>query len=443
MSLWKLKWRNSLSLATYFRDYCENVLPFDYSEFEKWDNRLKEITKKLNKKYYSDENIEDLEVENRYVVGSVGRGTAVSKTSDFDCIFKLPQDVFVRFDNRSNNGQSELLQEVREVVKSRYGLTDIKGDGQVVSIQFKASPKGVIELVPAFEQKNGDFKYPCSHNGGSWKITKPTPEINECKRLDNDTEGHFINFCRLLRQWKNNNGIVFKGLLIDTLVSEYFQLEVKYQLNYTDYEKHVPKLFKFLSEQDSAKKYWFALGSNQIILNDDNGKFIKKAEKVYDLLVNSNNLIEDYRKVFGNKFATSVSSEQNSKLSNEQFIEDMFPIQISYEIKLDCYITQKGFQKHSLREFLKKKLKVKIRKNLDFFISSINIPKELKGVKYFWKVRNVGEEAVRRNCQRGQIQKGGSEKYETSEFSGPHYVECYAVYEDVVIARDRINVPIV
>ncbi|MFR0821097.1 MAG: SMODS domain-containing nucleotidyltransferase, partial [Lactococcus lactis] len=116
-----------MSLATYFRDYCENVLPFDYSEFEKWDNRLKEITKKLNKKYYSDENIEDLEVENRYVVGSVGRGTAVSKTSDFDCIFKLPQDVFVRFDNRSNNGQSELLQEVREVVKSRYGLTDIKG----------------------------------------------------------------------------------------------------------------------------------------------------------------------------------------------------------------------------------------------------------------------------------------------------------------------------
>ena len=40
-----------MSLAEHFKDFCEDELPISESEFSRWHNRLKEITKKLNKKY--------------------------------------------------------------------------------------------------------------------------------------------------------------------------------------------------------------------------------------------------------------------------------------------------------------------------------------------------------------------------------------------------------
>mgnify|MGYP000899376424 FL=1 len=156
-----------MSLSEHFKDFCENELPIKESEFNKWNNRLKEITKKLNKKYYPDDEFEDIESDNCFIVGSVGRGTAIAKTSDFDCIFKLPQEIYDRFNNHSENGQSALLQEVKDEIALHYSSTKIKGDGQVVSITFTSNPAGTIELVPAFEQDNGDFKYPNTHNGDS------------------------------------------------------------------------------------------------------------------------------------------------------------------------------------------------------------------------------------------------------------------------------------
>lgn len=431
-----------MNLSEHFKDFCENELPIEKSEFNKWNNRLKEITKKLNKKYYPDDEFEDIESDNCFIVGSVGRGTAIAKTSDFDCIFKLPQEVYDRFNNHSGNGQSALLQEVKDEIALRYSSTKIKGDGQVVSITFTSNPTGTIELVPAFEQDNGDFKYPNTHDGGSWKITKPTPEISKCSRLSDETDGHFIHFCRLLRKWKNKNGFIFKGLLIDTMVSNYFESEDINSISYSDYEELIPNLFKFLSEQDKDRSYWLALGSNQQIENNDNGKFINKAQKIYNLLKNSANLIKDYRDTFGNQFAKSDSSVSNMKAPEEQFIEDMFPIHIQYDLELDCNVTQNGFRKYTLRNILNKGFKLKDKKSLEFYILNTNIPTTLNCVEYFWKVRNVGDEAVKRGCERGQIIKGSIKKYENTEFKGLHYVECYVVHEGVVVARGKIEVPI-
>ncbi|MCO5481274.1 nucleotidyltransferase, partial [Enterococcus faecalis] len=62
--------------------------------------------------------------------------------------------------------------------------------------------------------------------------------------------------------------------------------------------------------------------------------------------------------------------------------------------------------------------------------------------KWYWKVRNVGAEAVKRNCERGQIKIGTKNHTESTDFNGSHYVECYAVIGNTLIARDRVNVPI-
>ena len=62
----------------------------------------------------------------------------------------------------------------------------------------------------------------------------------------------------------------------------------------------------------------------------------------------------------------------------------------------------------------------------------------------YWKVRNRGEEAIRRDCIRGKIvrDKGAHKKIESTNFKGEHFVECYIVYKNVCITKDRISVPI-
>ena len=60
----------------------------------------------------------------------------------------------------------------------------------------------------------------------------------------------------------------------------------------------------------------------------------------------------------------------------------------------------------------------------------------------YWKVKNVGPEAERKNQLRGEILNRGSSIVEYSSFFGNHYIECYIVKNSVCVARQRINVPI-
>ena len=103
-----------------------------------------------------------------------------------------------------------------------------------------------------------------------------------------------------------------------------------------------------------------------------------------------------------------------------------------------------GFRTRILRDFLASFPQKWIPHNytLHFFIDHTDVP-GFYTVK--WKVRNVGDEAKRRNCLRGMIEDPNdvnNGRKETSNFYGPHYVECYIIKNGIVVARDRILVPI-
>ena len=340
-----------------------------------------------------------------------------------------------------HNGIIENYAEIKKELLKRYPNTKIKGDGQVVVIDF--SDGGKIELVPAFEQSDGNFKYPDSRNGGSWKTTKPKPEIEKCKSLNSNFNNHFSNLTRLIRRWKNHMGFSFKGLLIDTLISDFIDDKGISEIYYSDYNILLKDIFEYFSNQDKNREYWYALGSNQKIYNNDGAKFINKAKQALKKIEDASEekLTEVYRQLFGRKFAQSTST--TNRASNEEFIDELFSVDIRYNIVLECEITQDGFRKALLSDFLKSRFKIKNRKSLDFEIIKSDIPDNLlSDVKYYWKVRNIGAEAIRRNCERGAIFSGKIKHHEDSQFKGDHYVECYAVLDNTVIARDRITVPI-
>ena len=90
-------------------DFAKTLVRDD-DEVEIWQDRIDKINNKLCDKYYDSRDNQMLQV------GSIGRGTAITKTSDYAVIFKLPREVYNRFDSHENNGQSKLLQEVKEEI---------------------------------------------------------------------------------------------------------------------------------------------------------------------------------------------------------------------------------------------------------------------------------------------------------------------------------------
>ena len=423
-----------MSLELDFETFCSNIEPDNLDEMK---TTAGEIAKKLNAVYYD---LEKDTTSHLYIVGSVGRNTSVKNNSDLDLIFDLPHSVYTKFDNYESNGQSALLQEVKNYLAERYPKTNMSGDGQVVVIEFS---NYTVELVPGFKQSDDRFKYPDTHDGGSWKYTNPLSEQAECSNAEDSSDGKYYDFCRIIRAWKNQVGFEFGGLLIDTLVYNDFKSNDYYK-DEDEYYEILMSVFTYLKDCDENQSYWFAVGSNQQVKNSNNGKFVKKAKKALEKLENADNKNEALRELLGNDFPkeiTTYSEYASQRFRNtEQFIENMLRVDIRYDVELECNVTQDGWRPTLLTALLRSHGFLRKNKSLDFYIARTNCPKPYN---IYWKVRNVGRVAEEKDCIRGQIKMTNNEhQKEHTDFQGEHYVECYLVKNNVCIAKGHIDVPI-
>jgi hypothetical protein len=400
-------------------------------------SRRDEITKALNKDFRSKEG----STEHRLMVGSYGRHTAIRGVSDLDMIYILPPGLRSSYDD--DTGPRRILNRVREVLKARYPSTDVRVDQCVVRVQF-TSNKFKFEVQPAFENDDGSFDHPDTV-AEDWKLTMPRDEISATKDCNDRTSKNMRHLARMARAWKNANGVVMGGLLIDTLVHRFFSTTDAYDAAGTgSYDLMARDFFEFLAEEPD-KSFYLALGSNQRV--KVRARFQSKAKKAYNRCLEA---IEDEGKASANKkwravFGTSVplrASESSRAFDDtEEFIESMFPVDIAHSVAIDCEVTQNGWRPASLREMLRDRTLLKADKDLKFRVvdCSVDGPYELK-----WKVLNRGTDAEGRNMIRGQI-VGSSQpniRQERTTFRGEHVVECFVVKDGIVVARDRIDVPI-
>lgn len=438
-----------MSLENDFETFIGNLEPTNIGEME---TTVGEIAKKLNKNYYD---LDGDKTSHMYIVGSIGRETAIKGVSDLDILFDLPSEKYTQYDGYEGSGQSKLIQEVKKVIKERYPKTDISGDGQVVVIKFS---KYTVELVPGFKQSDNRFKYPDTNNGGSWKYTDPLSEIDESKKTAEDTDNNFKYIANMLRAWKNKQGFKFGGLLIDTITYKFLNEKTDYRnIGFNSYLDMTKALFKYIKGLNKDQAYWYALGSNQQVYNCDNGKFITKAEKAYkklkDLTETSSDINKKLRQIFGTQFPKKSTAENRTYISSynqksykdtEEFIEDYFAVDIKYNISINCKITQNGFRPMLLKKLLGEKMFLAVKKHLEFYIEEMDYEIDKEGeYDIYWKVKNEGKEAMKRDCIRGQVKRTNTKSIlESSDFIGEHYVECYIVKDGVCIAKDYIDVPI-
>jgi hypothetical protein len=220
--------------------------------------------------------------------------------------FEMPSYYFEKYNNYQTNGQSALLQSVKSSIQTTYPSTYIGGDGQVVVVEFSDGMK--FEVIPVFESNEGGFIYPDSNYGGSWKKTDPKPEIKAMKELDSRCNGNLKWLCRMMREWKLYWDVPIKGILIDSLAYEFISNWEYKENSFIYYDWMTRDFFEFL-QTESAKDYWFAPGSYDLIYNTDSFEY--KAKRCYNISLEAISYASDgyeytsrtkWREIFGTTY---------------------------------------------------------------------------------------------------------------------------------------------
>jgi predicted nucleotidyltransferase len=182
--------------------------------------RYKRMTKAVNGEFWDSSS----ETAHSRYVGSYGRGTAIN-TSDLDILMELPRNEYERYDGYGRNGQSRLLQALKDAIKTAWATSDIHADGQVVVINFSDGMR--FEVLPAFKQivwgdDDPHYIYPDSNAGGRWQTTNPIAEQRAMRAKDDLSRGLLFDTCKHVRYVHSQKCPLrhLSGILVDSFIYE-------------------------------------------------------------------------------------------------------------------------------------------------------------------------------------------------------------------------------
>lgn len=247
---------------------------------------------------------------NTLYVGSYGRGTAIEGISDVDMLMILPYSVQQQYDNYYGNGQSALLQAVRSSLLGTYPNTNIKGDGQIVQVNF--SDGTTFEILPCFDNYDGSYDFPDSNNGGCWKKTYPKAEIEAFKKMNAECNNNLYSLCRMARAWKYYCNVSLKSCLLDLFAYRFLSNWRHKDMSYLYYDFMMRDFLEYLTDIPETQSSWKMVGSNR--LYTDYSFFQYKAKVAYNKSLEAIayqdgsydwSAHNKWREIFGYKFPSS------------------------------------------------------------------------------------------------------------------------------------------
>lgn len=395
------------------------------------------VCQKLHSQYYPDT---EYNGSTKLLIGSYGKKTNIRPPRDVDVLFIMPGDKFKQYDDNESNGQSQLLQDVKDILSEKYSTTEkIKAWGKVVLVQF-SDGKHSIELLPAWENElvDGTFLIPNTENGGAWDEWDPRSEINRIKKSDSETK-KTKSLIRMIKKWTENCTVKIKSYLIEKAVVDFFQINSPEG----DYSELVPKFFDYFlnittNEEQKSHIQTAKNRSDKARQNETNGKL--------------EDAVAEWKKVFGDDFPVLEKTEKSFGTAieelqelypspREEFLREPFDLNPEYVLEIDARVDQDGYRPDLLSRIKLFGKLLKRKKQLIFHITRNTVPAPYQ-IK--WKVRNYGDEAQKAGDLRGEISddKGNEEKNENTKYWGEHYVECYAIKDGYCVALAKIFVPI-
>jgi hypothetical protein len=198
------------------------------------------VRQKLEQVYYG----RSSEAPPGFLVGSWGKTTQVRPPRDLDLFFVLPAGEFTRFEARTGNKQSALLQEVKDALQEKYVQSDLRGDGQVVLIAFNTID---VEIIPVFAIANNQFVMPDTNDGGRWKIVDPLAQIALIRDTDQQTSGNTRALARMMKQWTRYYNVPIKSFVIELIVTYFMRQYDNSSYNFFWYDLFVRDFLKYLN----------------------------------------------------------------------------------------------------------------------------------------------------------------------------------------------------
>lgn len=400
-------------------------------------------------------------------IGSYPRYTAIRPLHDLDVLFVLGEW------NDDVPDPSEALEDLIKTLEGEYTNPtefkfEISKQSHSVSIKFIHLKKEVfaVDILPAYifsENEFGQDMYRVpeviqiksiaqrelfykqleeSTEGMKWIKTDPRGYIKIASDVDNDSGGIFRKSVKLVKLWANNlsdieEGLKLKSFHLEQAITKHFQensnlfiVEAIFRL-FTNIPNLISEPYKF-PDRANPERYIdeyisdFARGQKERITAARDG-FLRKLE-----YISHDTDVEDLFEI-----------EIYFRKLDEEFLFDssiMTFIDPDLIFKVDGFVKPlNGFSSGWLRTTpsLKKGLTRGVNsREIEFSVKQNNTSAD----DIYWKVRNSD------NCKepRGEITIGRT-KYdpERTQYKGQHFVEGYAIKEDICIARSRVYVNII
>lgn len=411
-------------------------------------------------KEYNEENKTSYSIKETCVQGSVAMSTVVqNEDDDYDI------DVAIVFDKSElgDKGAQATRNMVADALKRRTKQFNTEPEVKTSCVRVNYVDGYHVDFAiyrREYNEWNDSWVY--EHAGADW-TERELNGLSEWFITQNSNSGGKLRkilrlskmFCKSRKSWKN----MPSGLLQTVLCEE--KLEDSYE--------RIDELFYY-----TMKAIVERLGVNTCVVAPvDNGRDLTSRKSDIQRIINWKNRLksklEDLEILFKDDcskadaiqawygfFNHDYWSEQSTEIAEyesktvlrticsfadtEEYIEELYPLSLSYRCKVSCIVSGNGWRPKLLTEFLSilrhyLPHNFEIRCTMDY----TDCPQPYK---IFWKVKNVGPEAERRNQIRGQIVEKGKTIVEYSNFYGNHYIECYIIKNNMCVAKERINIPI-
>jgi len=443
------------------------------SLIDKKDKNLDRLNAGLEE--YNDENGTDYKIVDTIVQGSVAMQTVIqAEDNNYDI------DVGIAFnkDNlpqptTSENNTKTVKNIVHSALLKKSSVFKYQPEKHTNCIRIIYSDGYHIDFAIYRRYKDENDEYIYEHCGADWVYRNPRAITKWFKSRDKAYSYNLKRVVRLLKAYlkQDSSWSVPGGLIQSVLADECFKSSSRLdEMLYNTIEAIINRLdedtevnnpidkdsegngIPLLRTQDHKDevvkmKNYLQKGLNKLaILFNDKECSEEKALRAWGEFFNNNywtDLADEISNISEtasiNKSFSSLNEDLYDYNETEEFIEELYPINERYNIDIECKVEQSGYIVDTLRNFISRNKYLKPNKKLHFEIIRNTVPKPYK---IYWKILNVGNEAMKRNEIRGQIIKGDITHTEDTLFSGEHKVYCYIIKNKECVAMNDIDVPI-
>lgn len=317
-----------------------------------------------------------------------------------------------------------------------------------------------IDVVPFVERADG-MTYITHRTRNEFIRQNPTAFTDWLDEQNRTTNGHLVRVIRLVKWLRDRSSIDCPSVVLTALLAE----RVKSFAGIDDYGNVATTLTALLEDlRDYLELHsmppWVddRIGQNLADRLTQTGfdnlksqlkRWARLAREALDAAASES--VDKWKKLFGDSFgistdstALALSSSAGAKVAST-YEHQMVPGELTiteqfgfperrtaadtFRILGRMSPTKKGRGRY--RPLSTNGNMVPIGRSLQFEIDACTVQEPYE---VYWKIRNAGPEAAIRKAFRGEIQKHGNIIYETSDFSGAHWVQAWIVKDGVAVA---------